>query len=349
MKQLRKLCLCLLILCCNELYVFAQDGHLIEVEIMAPSLKDNLVDDSAERSVMIYLPPGYDNNEESYPVIYLLHGFNGNVGNKSWFRSDSAVSTNTINQLIGSGAIEPMIVVMPDGSNRFGGSMYTNSVTTGNWEDYIASDLVQFIDHNYRTFPHPDGRGISGHSMGGYGAIKIAMKHPDVFSAVYGTSSCCMERESIEFDNRQELVDEILSLKSWEDVANASFWARATLASSAAFSPNPGKAPFYSDLPFQQIQDSIHRYEPAIAQRLANTPSWMAGQFRTNLQNLRAIAFDAGTREVTIQNQNAVFSEHLKINDVAHSFEIFEGGHNDKKKERFETKILPFFSKHLKH
>jgi S-formylglutathione hydrolase len=81
---------------------------------------------------------------------------------------------------------------MPDGSNAFGNSMWTNSVTTGNWEDYIALDLVEYIDKKYRTDARSASRGIAGHSSGGYGAIKLAMKHPQVFGAVYALSACCL-------------------------------------------------------------------------------------------------------------------------------------------------------------
>ena len=82
---------------------------------------------------------------------------------------------------------------MPDASNRYGGSFFTNSVTTGNWEDFIVRDLVAFVDGRYRTLRRPASRAIAGHSMGGYAAIKLAMKHPDVFGSVYSLSACCLD------------------------------------------------------------------------------------------------------------------------------------------------------------
>lgn len=75
----------------------------------------------------------------------------------------------------------------------FQGSMYSNSVTTGDWEGYITRDLVSYVDARYRTIPARGSRGLAGHSMGGYGTIRIAMKHPDVFASIYIMSACCLK------------------------------------------------------------------------------------------------------------------------------------------------------------
>ena len=88
--------------------------------------------------------------------------------------------------------VSPMIVVFPDSKTVHNGSMYSNSVTTGHFEDYIWRDVVSYIDEHYRTLPDRDNRGLVGHSMGGYGASRIGMKHPDVFGSLYVMSPCCM-------------------------------------------------------------------------------------------------------------------------------------------------------------
>ena len=85
-----------------------------------------------------------------------------------------------------------MIVVMPNAYSKYGGSMYSSSVTTGDWEMYIAEDLVAYMDSHYRTIPERGSRGLAGHSMGGYGAVRIGMKRPDVFSSLYIMSACCL-------------------------------------------------------------------------------------------------------------------------------------------------------------
>src|SRR5205085_3914749 len=88
--------------------------------------------------------------------------------------------------------IGEMIIVVPNGTNAYSGSFYTNSAVTGNWEDYLIRDLTSYIDGKYRTLASAESRGIAGHSMGGYGSIILAMKHPDVFGAVYALSPCCL-------------------------------------------------------------------------------------------------------------------------------------------------------------
>ena len=90
------------------------------------------------------------------------------------------------------GASKEMILVMPNAFTRYFGSMYSSSATTGDWEAFIARELVAHIDAHYRTMPDVQSRGLAGHSMGGYGTIRIGMKYPDVFSSIYAMSACCL-------------------------------------------------------------------------------------------------------------------------------------------------------------
>ena len=85
-----------------------------------------------------------------------------------------------------------MIVVLHDSKTVHNGSMYSSSVTTGDFENFIAGDVVKHIDAHYRTIPQRASRGLAGHSMGGYGATRIGMKHSDVFGSVYIMSPCCL-------------------------------------------------------------------------------------------------------------------------------------------------------------
>ncbi|MEH6548363.1 MAG: alpha/beta hydrolase-fold protein [Pseudomonadales bacterium] len=338
---------CITILLIPVSPAIGQDGSISHLTIHAASLEGNLIEDSPDLSVGVYLPPGYDiRAPKRYPVIYWLHGFSGK-GKSTAKAGWKGGPVKAINQLISSGSLKPVIIVMPDGTNRFGGSMYTNSLATGNWEDFIAYELPEFIDAHYRTIPKSESRGIAGHSMGGYGAIKIAMKHPDIFSAVYGTSPCCLARSST--DMSQNIIDEAISIDSWEALAKGSFWSKIILAQSAAYAPNPDNPPFYGDLPYALAGDSTSISENAKAKWLANLPARMADQYISNLQQLQAIAFDAGTRDVPeILANSEYFSNTLTRIEVSNSYEVFEGGHNDKVGERIRTKILPFFSEVLK-
>lgn len=163
-------------------------GSLITAVVHSVGLEDNLLGDSPDRDVTIYLPPGYEESGERYPVIYLLHGYAGN--DRLWFGTGyTQVDLEPVmDYLIYRKTIEPMILVSPDSYNRFMGSWYINSVSSGNWEDFIVQDVVQYVDEHYRTIADPESRGIAGHSMGGYGTVMLAIKHPDVFSAAYALS-----------------------------------------------------------------------------------------------------------------------------------------------------------------
>jgi S-formylglutathione hydrolase FrmB len=236
-----------------------------------------------------------------------------------------------------------MIIVMPDGSNRYGGSIYTNSITTGNWEDYIVREMVAFIDKNYRTLARAESRGIAGHSMGGYGALKLAMKHPDVFGSVFGSSPCCMTYMPPPVASESMIAAK--KLTSFEEADKAPFPVRVSFAFAAAWSPNPLNPPFFSDYPVSQNSDDGARSVDVQARWLANIPTYMVDQYATNLRRLHAIAISAGTREPQLLDSNRRFAEALKRNNIDHTFEVFEGGHTDKTRERIETSILPFFSR----
>ena len=116
-------------------------GQLIYDKILSSALERNKLGDSAEREITIYLPTSYDNSsdETQYPVLYLLHGYSGNnrlwTGQAMGVYSDVLIHIDEIaDELIKSGQMEEMIIVMPDGSNKLGGSMYVNSELSGNYE-----------------------------------------------------------------------------------------------------------------------------------------------------------------------------------------------------------------------
>jgi enterochelin esterase-like enzyme len=328
--------------------VSAQGGKIINDEMRAVSLAGNLIGDSPKRSVLVYLPPNYDRQTAvRYPVVYLLHGFRP-IANKTWLTENEGLRMNVgamINKLIAENKVRPMILVMPDGSNKFSGSFYTNSVTTGNWEDFITRDLVSFIDKKYRTMPNAASRGIVGHSMGGYGAIKLAMKNPDIYGAIYATSPCCLDAYPSLVTPDESMV-EASNIKSWEEIEKAGFFARTFLASAAAFSPNPAKPPFFADFPVKTKGESDASAEQAQARWLANTPMWMIDQYRGNLTRLRGFAFDVGTKEDLLDSVRE-FSAVLKRNKIQHIFEEFDGDHINKTAERIETRVMPFFSRTL--
>lgn len=338
-------------------------GKLIHETARFKTLEGNLIGESADRQFAVYLPPSYEHGRKHYPVIYLLHGFSDTY--KMWVEDPRAGNLPLImDKLIHSGAIREMIVVMVDGGNKLGGSFYTNSVTTGNWEDYVTYELTGYIDAKYRTLARSSSRGIAGHSMGGYGAIKLAMKHPDVFGAVYGLSACCLESDSAWLPE-SPAWQKVLATRSLEDVLGLQtsaaaadrkdpqwfmgFVAVALVAQSAAFSADPASPPAFTDYPVERRGDKLVTSERPQASWSANLPIPMLGQYRTNLARLRGIGFEIGKQD---WNPSLIAQAHdldalLTANGIPHEFEEFTGSHMDKLGERLETKALPFFSKVL--
>lgn len=137
-------------------------GKIIEETVHSVALEGNLLGDSPDRRVSIYLPAGYENSTSRYPVVYLLHGYPDT--DQAWTSGvDYKPAIPAImNRAVAAGKIRAMIIVMPNNLNKLGGSFYTNSVTTGNWEDFVTRDLVTYIDSKYRTLSKPTGRGNPG-------------------------------------------------------------------------------------------------------------------------------------------------------------------------------------------
>lgn len=157
----------------------ATRGTLIADSMVSPALHGQ------RRSFLVYLPPSYWDTatlERRYPTLYLLHGSPGSA--YDWIRGGKAVQS--ANTLIGHGEIPELIMIFPDGNGRSGEtSEWGNSFDQKQlMENFVALDLVRFIDQKYRTIPTPGYRAIGGFSMGGFGAMNIAVHHPDIFGSV---------------------------------------------------------------------------------------------------------------------------------------------------------------------
>ena len=316
-------------------------GTVQRVKVHGKSLEGNLEGDPPDRDVSIYLPPSYSDQGRRYPVIYMLHGFTDS--DAKWFGvTEHWINLpNVIDKALGDAGTREMIVVMPDAYTRYQGSMYSDSVTTGDWEDFVAKELVSYIDSHYRTIPQVSSRGLAGHSMGGYGTMRIGMKYPDIFSSIYLLSPCCMGPATT--PTSQQAMARAEAIHSVEDVQKADFQTKAIFASAAAWAPDPKNPPFFLDLPFRGGETI-----PFIAAKFsANAPLAMVDQFIPNLRQLRAIAFDAGTKDVSIAATIKTLDEILNGYAIPHTYETYDGTHISRIAERIETKMLPFFSKNL--
>ena len=315
-------------------------GKLERIKVHGKSLEGNLLKESDSPDVSVYLPPAYlTERTRRFPVVYLLHGYTGS--DLSYFGTNQQRQLHVVaDRAFTSGAAKEMILVMPNCMNAYGGCMYANSPTTGYWENYIADDLVAYMDKNYRTIASRDGRGLAGHSMGGYGTLKIGMKRPDVFAALYALSSCCLNEGTVR-PGRGGQPSAAESITSPEQ-ARDNRGAQGSLARAAAWAPNPDNPPLYLDLPTKNGE-----VVPAVAVKYAaNSPVAMLDQFVPNMKKYKAIALDIGLQDSLLAS-NQVMVERLKRFGVAHTFETYEGDHGNKVMQRLEEKELPFFSRQL--
>jgi enterochelin esterase-like enzyme len=141
------------------------------IRVHAAALEGNLEGEAVDRDVIVFLPPSYaSDTSRRYPVVYALHGYS--IGAEQWTHEIHV--PQTIEGAFAQGAKE-LIVVLPDSKTVYGGSIYSSSVTTGDFETFIAHDLVAYVDAHYRTLAARSSRGLVGHSMGGYGAARIGM------------------------------------------------------------------------------------------------------------------------------------------------------------------------------
>ena len=307
------------------------------IKIHGAALEGNLEGDAVDRDVIVFLPPSYAKaKNRRYPVVYALHGYS--IGAEQWTHEIHV--PQTIEGAFALGAQE-MIVVLPDSKTMHNGSMYSSSVTTGDFEQFIAHDVVAYIDAHYRTIAKRASRGLVGHSMGGYGATRIGMKHADVFGSLYIMSPCCLEPMGNRPPN-PEFAEAIEAVKTPADSANLPWGARAQLASAAAWAPNPKNPPLYLDLP---VKDGKPQPD-VLAKFAANAPLVFIDQYIGNLRQYRAISIDVGDQD-GLKTGATKLHEILDSYGIANSYEVYKGTHTSAVADRFQNHVLPFFGKNL--
>jgi enterochelin esterase-like enzyme len=317
------------------------------IKIHGKSLEGNLEGETVDRDAIVFLPPSYQKDTgRRYPVVYALHGYS--IGAEQW--SHEIHVPQTIEGAFATGSKE-MIVVLPDSKTIYNGSMYSSSVTTGDFENYVARDVVAYVDAHYRTIADRRSRGLAGHSMGGYGASRIGMKHPDVFGALYIMSPCCMAPMAgggpgpADQAKDRALASEkkVAAAKSPADLsAQSPGFQAAQYATAAAWAPNPKNPPLYFDLP---TKDGVP--QPGIAAKYAaNAPLAFVDQYIGNLKQYGAISIDVGDQD-GLRFDTIKLHEILDNYGVANGFEIYKGTHTSAVADRFQNHVLPFFSKNL--
>jgi len=322
--------------------IFAQKEGTVVIESVYSESLLNDMGENPTREVAVYLPPGYSDTDKRYPVIYFLHGFMNDHQLMNYMK-------DLLDYAIENHRIRPFIMVIPNEKTTYDGSFYSNSGLFGNWEDFTAFDLVKYVDSHFRTIADKSSRGISGHSMGGYGAMKLAMSHPDIFSVVYAVSPGALAIAR-EYGPNSETFKELSRMKTKEDLKN-SYFGNVMVAFGRSWSPNPDKPPFYCDMPFEYEGDKLIINQDALKKWHANMPLYMIDDKLDNLQALKAIKMDWGRNAgERFSIQCSMFSQALENAGITHFAEEYIGTHTSgiyTQDGRIPNQVLPFFDYYL--
>ncbi len=345
-------------------------GRIIPVILPAQSLANSSLKIADTQPAAVYLPPSYSEGTKRYPVIYLLPNFNTPVwrytaGNYQGFRLREAVDG-----LVGSGKIPEVIVVVPNAAHFLGTSWYRNSTLTGNWEDFITRDVVGYIDAHFRTIARRDARALAGHGVGGTGALELALKHPDLFTAVYAMSPAIMADE----DLKQFVTGGDVQSRQWqtltrtwnglpEDSALRSFrlYMQARVNSSAgtdlfdalrvscAAASGGTNASFpHIDFPSPESQDEAAR-ERRWSDILGNWENKVEA-YLARPDRLTSISIEYGKKgeyDFIVHGAQHVSRVMHSLN-VPHALSASDGNHDGTLGRRLQTGMLPTLAQALK-
>ena len=353
--------LSVVLLCLSTITLAAQNGtqgKTVVKKFIAPSIQNNRGGEDPMRRLTVYLPPGYDNSKQRYPVVYFLHGFGVNDSLDIAFLEYDKL----LNVAMQSKFVKPMILVFPNSFTRYGGSFYTNSSLTGKWADFISKDIVEYVDKHFRTIPERNSRGIAGHSMGGYGTIKLAMEYPEVFGAAYALSPAVLSwLNEFNLDNKiYQILDTVKNEITVSNILKKPLFTRTDIEFSImvsvslarAFSPNENKPPLFANLPVRFVDNKAVQNSEVVKRWEANFPMTMVENHVEALRSLNALKIDWGRDDEfkDIPITCLQFSKKLEVNTVKHYAEEYIGDHTSglgEKDGRFYSEMLPFFDTYL--
>lgn len=231
-------------------FVQPNQPQLVFETVPGRTLEGNPLNDPAARRIPVYLPPSYD-GVRRFPVIYLLAGFASTGSSFMNFSFGRPTVPEMIDELIRKGSMPETIVVMPDCMTRYGGSQYVDSSATGPYETYLTGEVIPWIDSRFRTLQDRRNRAVAGKSSGGFGALRLGMRHRDLFAAV----ACHSGDMGFELCYRPNFPSAARTLEryggsiaafftNWESLdkkPRGEFALLDAMAMAAAYSPDPSR------------------------------------------------------------------------------------------------------------
>lgn len=325
----------------------ADGGRVVMREMRGESLTHSLIGTNPVRKLAVYLPAGYESSTQRYPVIYYLPNPLAKFDEEFY----QGPARDLLDRAVAAGEIGKTIFVALDMATPLGCSWYVNSPVTGNWEDFMVHELTPYVDANFRTLPNRDSRGILGDFMGGYGAIRFGMTHPEVFGTVYALHPVGTGSGIYTMYSRPDWK-KLAAMKSRDDLPKE-IWANIFISIFQASVPDVNRAPLYIDLQAHQVGDTLD-IDSAVTERLRDNflLETMIGKYADNLKSLRGLRFDWARND---GNQDHVYSNQAfthKLNEygIPHEAEEYNGvwgAGNWGPDGRVYAEALPFFARHL--
>jgi S-formylglutathione hydrolase FrmB len=314
--------------------------RIIEVTVPGITLAGNPLDDPAERRIPVYLPPSYD-GKKRFPVIYLLAGFASTGASFMNYSFGRQSVPEMAESLIGDGKMRETIIVMPDCMTRYGGSQYVDSTATGNYETYLIDELVPYVDQTLSTLAAKEHRALAGKSSGGFGALRMAMKHPDQFAAVachsgdMGFELCYRPNfpaaAKILEQYKGSIAGFLTAYENAQKKPQREFALLDLIAMAAAYSPDPaGIAPENILLPFNP--HTCEAVDEVWKKWLEFDPVEMIEQkkYQDALRSLDLLFLDCGTLdEYNLQFGHRIFSARATRYGIVHRYEEFMDSHSN--------------------
>lgn len=313
-------------------------GRIETLEVQSASLADNLLGDPPVRSVAVYLPPGYDESTEEYPLMMDLVGYTGSgLAHVGWKAFQESVP-HQIDRLVDAGAMGQAIFAFPDCFTSLGGNQYINSVALGNWEDFLCGDMLRALEDAYRIKRGREHRAVFGKSSGGYGAIVHGMRRADTWAAI----ACHSGDMDFELCYRSDFPSLLRALAAGENgirgfmgrlresrgISGGHFHQLMMLAMAASYDPDPD-APYGIRLPVSEDTCEL------IPERWQNWLNWDPvrmiddAEVQQNLRSLSGLFIDCGAKD----QYNLVYGArqlHRKLEalDLEHRYEEFADNHS---------------------
>lgn len=313
-------------------------GSLETHAMHSPALESNPLGDPARRKLTVYLPPGYEQGSQRYPAVYFLHAFGNGGGTWTNFTGFSPNVIQRLDALIASGAIPPALGIFPDGWTSLGGSQWINSEGIGRYRDYVAKDVLGYVDRTFRTVPKAAARAVVGHSSGGYGALVMGRYHPELFGHL-GAHAADAYFEYCYLPELPKAAASLLkaggSVEAWyQDFSRR---ARETklrgddhavinaLAMAAAYSPKKGE-PLNLELPFD-LQGGKLRLE-VWNRWLVHDPVRFVPKHLESFRKLQSVFIDCGSRdEFNLRWGARMIADELRNGALELLHEEFDDGH----------------------